>query len=188
MSQYNMPNYLDFFKKTTVSKKVNAGGPSAEDQVSAMASNQYWVVLNTHLLSSCVKGSLLCDRANAFKHALQTYGPISNNFPDKKLRGGKGAAKGHIFHGHVNDASGITYVIEWSVIDREKKIMALVGFDTHENYTFRSTPLNQDDCAKIMALPYNIKTLNHAIAKIEEAKNKVERKEQNYHNSCTTGF
>lgn len=172
-----MPNNVNFFKKTIVSEKVKVGGPSPEDQILAMANNKYWIVLNTHLLVGCTKGSLLCDRVNAFKHALQTYGSVSDQLPDR--REGKGSAKGHIFHGHVNDETGTTYVIEWSVIDKEKRIMALVGFDTHENYKFCSTPLNKEDCKKILTAPKNIKTINHAVEKIEEAKNKVERTERN---------
>jgi phage terminase large subunit-like protein len=175
-----MPNNLNFFKKTNVSEKVKVGGPSPEDQILAMANNKYWIVLNSHLLAMCTKGSLLCDRANAFKHALQTYGSVSDKLPDK--REGKGLAKGHIFHGHVNDNTGTTYVIEWSVIDKEKRMIALIGFDKHENYKFRSTPLNEDDCKKIVSALKNITTFNHAIKKIEEAKNKVHRTEQNYRN------
>ena len=177
-----MPNNLNFFKKTNTSEKVKVGGPPPEEQILAMANNKYWIVLNPHLLGSCVKDRLLCDSANAFKHALQTYGPVSDKLPDKLLREGKGLAKGHIFHGHVNDKVGTTYVIEWSAIDKEKKIMALIGFDTHENYKFRSTPLNDDDCKKILTAPKNIKTFTHAVEKIEEAKNKVNRTLKNYRN------
>lgn len=179
-----MPNHLDFFKKTNVSEKVKVGGPSPEDQILAMANNKYWIILNPHLLTICAKGSVLCDRVNAFKHALQTYGCVSDKLPDK--REGKGLAKGHIFHGHVKDNTGTTYVIEWSVIDKEKRIMALIGFDTHENYKFRLTPLNQDDCKKILTAPKNIKTFNHAVEKIKEAKDKVDRIKQNYRNCLCT--
>lgn len=161
------------FKKSTPSKKINAGGPSPEDQIVAMAKNEYWIVLNCYLLNSCVKGTVLCDRANALKHALQTYGPNSNNLPD--LRQNEGKAKGHVFHGHVQDANGTTYVLEWAPIDIKNRIMALLHFDTHENYPFQQHPLKKAQCEKILSFPANLTTISYAKQKIEEAKAKVAR-------------
>ena len=76
----------------------------------------------------------------------------------------------------------VSFLGSTSVVDEEKRIMALIGFDTHENYNFRQTPLNKDDCKKILSAPNNIKTFTHAVEKIAEAKTKVERTEQNYRN------
>lgn len=177
-----MPNESKFFKKKNIPKKIFLGGPSAEDQLLAMASNQYWIVLNTHLLKTCAKGTMLCSRVNAFKHSLQTYGPVSSALPD--LREGKGLAKGFIFHGHVNDDDGTTYELEWTVIDNKKRIMALIGFGTHENYNFRSKPLNKDERNKILTAPHNVKICQNVVKKIEEAKKKVARMEEKYR-SCS---
>jgi len=165
-----------FFKKRELSNKVNAGGPPREDQLLAMAHDKYWVVLNTHLLSTCTKGTVLCDRVNALKHALQTYGPVGKQLPD--CRDNKGKAKSHVFHGHVQDSNGTTYVLEWTVIDPKNRVMALLGFDSHENYKFRQSPLTAKECEKIVSTPENIKKSSYAQTKIKEAKAKVQREEK----------
>jgi hypothetical protein len=67
---------MRFFKKgTEISAKVGAGGPTPGAQLLAMANDKYWIVLNSHLLRSCGNDRTLVNQANAFKHALQTYGP-----------------------------------------------------------------------------------------------------------------
>ena len=172
-----MPNPY-FFKKSKISEKVKVGGPTPEDQILAIANNRYWTVLNTHLLGHCARGSLLCDRVNAFKHALQTYGPNHNKLPD--LRQNEGKSKNHVFHGHMNDANGTTYILEWAIVDTEKRVMALTGFETHENYRFRQKPLSDTECKGILSAPKNIKIITDAARKIDETKAKVDRTEQNY--------
>lgn len=174
-----MPN-MDFFKKKNVSSIVLAGGPTPGEQLLAMAENRYWTVLNASFLTQCNRGdSTFMYRTNAFKSALQTYGPIAKD----KLPScppNKGKAEGIIFHGHINDSNGTTYVLEWTVINTEKRLIALLGFDTHENYKFKQTPLNKDMCSKISSAPENVKIMSHVSKKIAEAKAKVERVEQNY--------
>jgi hypothetical protein len=172
-----MPNAI-FFKKSNVSRIVAAGGPAPEDQILAIANNKYWTVLNTQLLRHCARGSLLCEKANAFKHALQTYGPSHNKLPD--LRQNEGKSKSHVFHGHMNDANGTTYVLEWAIVDLKNRVMALTGFETHENYKFRQVPLSEAERVKILTAPKNIKIFIDATRKIEETKAKVGRTEQNY--------
>lgn len=174
-----MPN-KNFFKKTTISEKVKAGGPSAEDQLLAMANNKYWTVLGSSSLSACGKDNNLINRANAFKSALQTYGPTSDQLPD--FRHNEGKAKNSVFHGHVTGSSGTSYILEWAVIDSGRRIMALVGFDTHENYSFKQKPLTADEQKKILAQPESKKILENVAKKVQEAKDKVERVELNYRN------
>lgn len=162
---------MKFFYISKQSKsKVNCGGPKGEDQLLAMANDKSWIVLNTDRLRICKKGTIFCDRANAFKHALQTYGPY-NNLPD--FRHNEGQAKNHIFHGHVNDSKGKTFVLEWAIVNREKRIMALMGFSTHENYKFCQKPLSEAECDKIMTSDKNIRIINNTREKIKEVKNKV---------------
>jgi len=104
-----------FFKKTIVSKKALAGGPASDEQLLAIANNKYWMVLNSDLLNDLrLRNGQLCNKANALKHALQTYGPTHNLFD---ARSNTGKAEGFIFHGHVNDANGCTYVLEWAIVD-----------------------------------------------------------------------
>lgn len=175
-----MMSYDAFFKKSTVSNIVKAGGPSSSDQLLAMANGDYWTVLNTDLLSPCQKGTTLCRNANAFKHALQTYGPTANKLPDLRMNEGK--AKNHVYHGHVHDSNSTIYILEWTIIDSNQKIMAIIGFDTHENYKFIKTPLNPKEISKIMASTNNQKILSNVQLKINEAKEKVTRVENNYVN------
>ena len=177
---------LRLFKKAITSNIVIAGGPSANEQLSAMVSGEYWTVLNTSILLTCVNDKDLCHRVNALKHALQTYGPESIHLPD--LRPNKGKAQGFIFHGHANNSNGTTYILEWTVVDRKKKIMAITAFDTHENFKFRQEPLSAIEITKILSLSENIKIIENVSNKIQEAKEKVERFEANYKNDKKNSY
>jgi hypothetical protein len=171
---------LGLFKKSITSNIVHARGPSANDQLASMASGEYWTVLNTSILITCANNKDLCHRVNALKHALQTYGPESNELPD--FRHNKGKSQGFVFHGHANNSSGTTYVLEWAVVDRSKKIIALTGFGTHENFKFRQDPLNEMEIVKILSSSGNVQIMEHVSKKIHEAKEKVERFEATYKN------
>ena len=242
-----------------------AGGPPSDEQLLALANNKYWMVLNSDLLEgSRVRDRQLCNKVNALKHALQTYGPNHPCLPD--VRPNIGKAQGSVFHGHVSDSNGCTYVLEWSIVDTKdvcsiklikskpseedinqvislreiliiekdnsyqigfcnkdgeycqiqlnkakvsellntykapvhiknsehknaiynvlsslegriygERVIALVGFDTHENYSFRQTLLSKDESSRILFSPSNLKIAHRAFNKIEEAKAKVER-------------
>lgn len=166
-----------FFKKNSVANKVshivNAGGPSADEQLCAMVNGDYWVVLNAGLLNRCPEKSDLCYRANALKIALQTYGPTGEKLPDCRVN--EGAAKNQVYHGHVNDSNGKIYVLEWAIINYDKKIMALIGFDTHENYKFRKKKLTIEEIERIFYQGKNQKIYMHAQEKIKEAKIKINK-------------
>lgn len=164
-----------FFKKDSTNKMsniVDAKGPSADEQLLAMVNGDYWVVLNANLLRDC-KESVFCYRANALKIALQTYGPASEKLPSILVNEGK--AKNQVYHGHVNDANGTTYVLEWAIIDPAKKIMALIGFGTHENYKFQQEKLTDNEIKKIINKESNQKILARAEIKIQEAKTKINK-------------
>lgn len=168
-----MNSTIGLFKKSKVSEQIKANGPAYPDQILAMAQGTYWTVLNSSLLNACGNDKDLCNRVNALKAALQTYGPTSSKLPD--LRQNQGVAKGSIFHGHVNNSSGTTYVLEWTVIDHEKRIIALLDFDKHENYSFKKKPITKSAAEKILSTPENIRIIERVSDKIQEAKNKVER-------------
>lgn len=168
----------NLFHKSSPSNIVNAKGPNAKDQLYSLVSGQYWTVLNTSALKICSNDKDLCHRVNALKHAIQTYGPDSKELPD--LRQNKGNAKGAVFHGHANNSNGVTYVLEWAIVDKNKKIIALTRFDTHENFIFRKEPLTQDEISKILSSSENVKIMNFIPKKIQEAKDKVLRIENNY--------
>jgi hypothetical protein len=138
-----------------------------------MVAGEYWTVLNTSILGLCSNDKDLCHRVNALKHALQTYGPQSEKLPD--LRQNKGKPKGLVFHGHANNSNGKSYVLEWAIVDKSKKIIALTGFDTHENFNFRQDPLNDDEILKILSSSENMKIMKNVAQKIQEAKEKVAR-------------
>lgn len=161
------------FLKTKKSNIVNANGPSPKEQLLAMANGKYWTILNSSLLQKIASDKTLIARVNALKNALQTYGSVSENLPD--FRNNKGKAMGSVFHAHANDSNGNTYVLEWTVIDKEKRFLALVGFGSHENYNFRSTPLNNVEVDRILTNEANQKIIANASRKMTEAKEKVER-------------
>ena len=168
-----MISTIGLFKKPKVSEKIMANGPAYSDQLLAMVQGTYWTVLNSSLLNACGNDKDLCNRVNALKAALQTYGPTSTQLPD--LRSNKGAAKGFVFHGHVNNSNGKTYVLEWTVIDHEKRIIALLNFDKHENYSFKQYPINELAAEQILSTPENIKIIERVSKKIQEATDKVDR-------------
>lgn len=174
---------MKLFTKKHTSTIVSAGGPSPEDQLLSMAKGRYWTILNSSLLNRIGNDKILVSRANALKSALQTYGPESDKLPD--LRNNKGKAMGSIFHGHVKNSNGTTYIIEWTVIDKEKRLLALIGFDTHENYSFRQKPLNNDEVEKISQSAASKLIIEYSATKIDEAKAKVKRVEYNYRNLQT---
>ncbi|PIZ04259.1 MAG: hypothetical protein COY58_05290 [Gammaproteobacteria bacterium CG_4_10_14_0_8_um_filter_38_16] len=163
----------DFFKKKKSSKIVESGGPSKVDQLSAMSESRYWTVLNSSLLRDANGDDHLISRVNALKAALQTYGPTSDQLPN--FRHNTGKAKGHIFHGHANNSNGTTYVVEWAVLCYEKRIMALVGFGTHENYRFRQTGLSTTEAKGLLENLESKKIMDHVAIKIAEAKKKASR-------------
>lgn len=177
------PRTLGFFPEKKRSKVVYAGGPSQREQLTALITNQYWTVLNAHLFhcSATIIDSDLQVRVNAFKHLLQVYGSRSDKLPD--YRPNTGGAYGHIFHGHVKDSQGTTFVIEWSVIDTETKQIAITHFDKHENFPFKQTPLKPNEIQGILTDPFNVRMLEKVKINKDNALKKCERIEKNYRNS-----
>lgn len=172
---------INFFTKTVPSAQLYAGGVRPEDQLYAISKDRYWTVLNTSILRSLKNCSddLIVPRVNAIKHAIQTYGPIDKQkLPD--FRQNTGQAKGHVFHGHAQDSLGKTYVLEWAIINWDKRQVALIGFGSHENYAFRQTPLSPAEIKAILSSPETDAILRRVVTKTEAAKKKVERIEKNY--------
>lgn len=161
-------NNVLFFKKN--SQKYMAGGPSHEEQLSAILQNNYWTVLNAGLLKLAGSDETLNNKANALKHSLQTYGPNSKNLPS--LRQNEGKAKGEVFHGHVHNSQGLEYVIEWAIVDKNKKIMAITNFDKHENFKFKQAPLNDKEIKIIQTDVKNIKIMDRVACSTSEIKKK----------------
>ena len=166
-----MPSTFKLFKKK--SRIVDALGPSADEQFSALINDKYWTILNSSILKSAAVDEDLVVRVSALKHALQTYGPQSEKLPD--LRANKGGAEGSVFHGHVKDSRGTTYVLEWAVIDPRQKLISLVGFGSHENYAFRQSALNKDYIERVMSSTETQSIMALVEKKVKEAKAKAAR-------------
>lgn len=168
-----------FFTEKKTSQIVWAGGPSQGEQLSALAKDQYWTVLNVHVFN-CeeIKGDeQFRNKVNAFKHSLQVYGSNADRLPD--FRTNKGKAQSSVFHGHVKNSQGTTYVIEWSVIDNEKKIIAITNFAKHENFTFKQKALSEQEKQKIINHSDNIALMEKVTGLKQDAKAKWERMEKN---------
>jgi hypothetical protein len=156
-----------------------ARGPAQIDQLNALITDNYWVVLNVKRFFNCPLLKLesnvkLRTAVNAFKHALQTFGPHDKeNLPD--FRDGVGKTKGSIFHGHVNGSNGTVYIIEWTIIDLEKRIMAITGFGSHENYNFVKKPLTSEMINAIFKDEDNQAILTKVAELKEQAKAKSNR-------------
>ena len=173
-----------FFKKNHTSGTIYAGGPPYPEQLRSLAENTYWKVLNTSFLGNDKKEKPLYHnddslslRVNAMKHTLQTYGPMFAGVINNE-----GEAKGSIFHGHVNNSNGTTYVLEWAIIDPIERVMALTNFAKHENFPYIQAPLTKQDIVAITADPKNINIMARMELKAQEAADKVERTEANYRN------
>ncbi|MDF1683615.1 MAG: hypothetical protein P1U36_03060 [Legionellaceae bacterium] len=143
-------------------------------QLNAMVENQYWTVLNSYLLAEVIgkkpQGDMkiLADKANTVKHQLQTYGPILRDY-GVDFRQNTGRAAGEIFHSNMK-AGKTMYVMEWTVLDEEKRIMTLLGFGPHENYDYAQKPLTAIQQTKILDDSHNKNILDNVKLKIAEAK------------------
>lgn len=153
--------------------------PALDLQLNAMIENKYWTVLNTHLLAEIIgkkpQGDLnkLAEKANTVKHELQTYGPIlRGHSADFRANKGKKVA-GEVFHSDMK-AGKTTYVMEWTVLDEEKRMIALIGFDSHENYKYQQKTLTAEQQSKTLSDPCNQKILDRVEVKLAEAKHKGE--------------
>lgn len=157
--------------------KVYQGGPTSEELLNAIDGNANWIVLGADALALVGNDSIFCDRANAFKCALQTFGPTGRKLPDFRINILTGNS---VFHGHVRNNNGTEYVLEWTVVDPLHRIMAIIGFGPHEGYPFRQTPLTQAEKNTILNAPNNQLILERSQSKLEEARQKVERTNYNY--------
>lgn len=154
--------------------KVAAGGPTPEQYQKALLENTYWVVLNSGVLGheAIRSDEKLRHRANALKHALQTFGPTDeDNLPD--LRSNAGRAKGHVYHGHVTASCGTTYVLEWEIL--APGVMFLTRFEKHENYSFKKAPYTKDEKEALTHKPDARKTFENMETKRLEVQAKAER-------------
>jgi len=153
----------------------NKGGPTPKEQLFTLAKGHYWMVLNSHLLNTfdLLHDQRLRNEVNALKHSLQSFGPNSPELPD--CRSNKGKAEGYVFHGHCKHSGGTTFVLEWSEIDAENKIIALTNFGKHENFRFSQTALSNLEIDQILHNPQNIALFERAQLKRQEAELKVAR-------------
>jgi hypothetical protein len=65
--------------------------------------------------------------------------------------------------------------MEWAIIDVESKVIAILQFDTHENFNYQQKPLKAEEKHTIQQHPKNVALLNHIHKKQEEAEEKVFR-------------
>jgi len=142
-----------FFRKKHSDNVITGRGPTQAQILLASAQAQDWLVINKTCLNHPALQSdvKLRARVNAIASALAIYGPTSNNLPS--IRNNKGSAEGKVFHGHAISSQGGYYVLEWTVVSAESRIIALLGFDAHENYRFRQKPLNEDIIKTLLDKP-----------------------------------
>jgi len=163
-------NYTHLFQKPPSDKQL-AGGPEGGQILLAQANGTYWTLIETAHFRNCKGDNGFINRTNAFKHALQVYGPTSNKeLPDFRANGGVKDT----WHGHVKSRDS-TYVLEWTIIDKEKKILLIRGFDVHENYNYVKKELTENEKKDILAKPENLKQIqrtkdfaNKAIKKVRK--------------------
>lgn len=170
---------LHFFPGKQSSKLVLFGAPTQEEQVEALVTSRYWTILNSHFFhcGATATDNDLRSRVNTFKHLMQVHGSDNEKLPD--FRPNKGRARGHIFHGHVKDSQGTTFVIEWSVIDTINKQIAITRFDKHENFTFKQDPLTAQEIQAIVSDETNIRVVANVEKQREAAVKKCERMAEN---------
>lgn len=169
------------FKKKEKTKKEFAGAPPYAEWVQSINEEKYWHVLNAHLLgiNTVATDTKLNDRVNALKLCLHAYGPLASDKLPSFLHN-KGKAQNHVYHGHVTSSSGTTFVLEWTVIDANKRIMAIVGFDKHENYSFKQEPLTQVEKNAILESSKNSLLMKRGEIMLDEIKEKIDRVRETY--------
>ena len=165
------------YKAKTSSTKVLMGGPTSKEQLDAIDDNVNWIVLGADALALVGNDSIFCNRANALKCALQTFGPTSPQLPDFRTNV---LTENSVFHGHVRNKNGTTYVLEWTVVDPNRRIMAIIGFGPHENYNFKTAPFTQAEKNSILNSPNNQSLIIDSQLKSEEARAKIARTNYNY--------
>lgn len=129
---------------------------------SSPETNAPWIVLNTRVLNNRIleAHAKLRKRIDEFLATLQAYGPTDKDHL-KDLRMNTGRARGVVYHGHVMGEDGDTYILEWTAVDEKDRIMALIGFDSHESYHFHQKPLSEDQKRAILENPKNCKILDY---------------------------
>jgi hypothetical protein len=167
------------FKSKVDTPTVKSGGPTKQQQLEAIAKGENWTIVNLHLLRDFSADKLLCHKANVFKQLLQTFGPNSNKLPD--LRNNTGNAHNHVFHGHIKVKT--TYVLEWSVVDNENRIIALLGFSTHENYAYKQEPLSVAEKQNILKHHGNQVLIARGDELLEKAEEKIAKLNKQYRNA-----
>lgn len=101
--------------------------------------------------------------------SIETYGPrqyIQSTMP---------SIKNNLFHAHIKSKS-CTYVLEWEIVDEENKIALIVGFDTHENFSFAKELVGKNTSKISSALMDDAKVLQHDIHVYIEACQQEEKK------------
>lgn len=175
-----------FEKKPSALMDFNA--PDAKEQDLAILEGRYWTVLEQHHLTDhrLHSDAKLRRATNAFKAALQTYGPVSNDLPDlRKNIGDK--IKGQVWHGHVRDSNGKEFVLEWAIVDTNKRIIAITAFDSHENFKFKQASLKDAEKQKLLASEPNKAIIARVNRVREDVKKKAERIEKNYRHQQQSG-
>lgn len=173
-------NY-QFFQKSQKTAKELVGAPEYHQVLESIHEGKNWYIINTGMLNceavtTCQKFN---DKVNAFKLCLQTYGPSSNLLPDFRNNKGK-HIHNDVFHGHMTDKNRCTYVLEWAIVDPNKRTMTLVNFAKHENYAFKQKSLTDKEKKNLLSDKKNIQTLNRAKEVVEQTIEKIEKVANNY--------
>jgi hypothetical protein len=160
-----------FFKappKKDTSGLVAFDAPEPRSQIDAALQGKNWVVLNLPLLRQSSVDATLCKYANSFKHALQTHGPNNPEQLHDLRPNTTPTARGSIFHGHMNDSNGRTYVLEWEIVDPKERIIALTQFGTHENFKFKQAPMSDEAKTNMLAKTENITAIKKSKSQKED--------------------
>lgn len=168
---------VKFFRKSKLSEKALAGGPEGHEVLQAMAEDRYWSIIGTKHLQLCHGDEKFNHRTNAVKNAIQVYGPMPAILQRVKYNPG---TENSVWHVHVENGSGKEYVLEWGVVDEKRRVIAILNFASHENYSFIKKPISETQKKNLLSDPYNTKRLDKIDKKIIEAKKKVERVELNF--------
>jgi len=173
-------------KRSIQSKIVLANGPNRAEQVKAIVRERYWTVFKSFLFRDIhPQDQALIHQVNALKNSLQTYGPNSEKLPE--LRQNLGQAKGSVFHAHVSSSSGCTYVVEWAIVDVEKKQLAITQFGPHENFPFTQAPLSKEQINNLRNCPENRAILEKVQATKKDCIKKLNRLYERYEHLLQQG-
>lgn len=171
---YGVTMQNNLFFKSPSNKQITGKGPSQFEFLDSISKNNDWIVLNSSILRDSLISDKHDDRLNCSVNALKAYLQVNGPHWKKTANTPDCRGKGPIYHGHAYDKQNKHYILEWTVIDKEKRILMLIDFGVHENHAF-TQKVCEDKKNKILNSEESRKIIKNVERVRKEAKQKLLR-------------